>query len=162
MLGGLGLSLLLGEVRADLLGGIGERGIVGLDLDLRDDGGDVTPAPMLVQLGAEGLLQVVADVALRHGPALGEVHDGDRGVIGRRDAERTLHHVDLGSVAVSDDDLVVGVDGLEEPRRDLANAVELTVEAVAEGEPSERDDDAPGPTRPGGDGHAFSPQGESA
>ena len=162
MLGGLGLRLLLGEVRPDLLGGVGERGIVGLDLDLRDDGGDVTPAPMLVQLGAESLLQVVADVALRHGPALGKVHDGNRGIVGRGDAKGALHHVDLGSVAVGDDDLVVGVDGLEKPRRDLADAVELTVEAVSEGEPSERDDDSPGPTRPGGDGHAFSPPGESA
>ena len=79
-------------MRANLLGRIGERGVIGLHLDLRDDGGHVPFLITLVHLGADGLLEVVANVALRHRSALGQVDDGDVLVIGCGDAKGALDH----------------------------------------------------------------------
>ena len=94
--------LLLGVERADGLGGVLERGVVGVALDLGDDGGGVPALVAAVHLAADALLQMVADVALGHGAALGQVHGGGAdGVVGG--GEGVLDHADLRAVAVGDD-----------------------------------------------------------
>ena len=153
MLRRLGVRLRLGEMRADLLGRVDERGIVGLHLDLRDDGGHVPFLLALVHFGADGLLEVVTDIALRHRPALWQIDDGNVLVNGCGDAKGTLDHVDLRSIAMGDDDLGVGVDCLEQQRRHLSYAAALAIEAVAEGEAAKRDDNALGSAGLTGDGH---------
>ena len=95
MLRRLGVRLRLGEMRADLLGRVDERGIVGLHLDLRDDGGHVPFLLALVHFGADGLLEVVTDIALRHRPALWQIDDGNVLVNGCGDAKGTLDHEEL-------------------------------------------------------------------
>ena len=153
----LGVSLLLGEEGADGLGGVLERGILGVDLDLGDDGGDVPALVLLVHGSADGLLQVVADVALGHGAALGEVHARDLGVGLVGEGEGLLDHADLRAVAVGDDDLVTLLDDLEQRGSSGADALDLLLGGVAEGVAAEGDYDTVGLAVR----HVLSPSGES-
>ena len=145
MLGELGVGLLLGHEGADGLGGVLEAGVVGVDLDLGDHGGDVPTLEVAVHGHAEGLLQVVADVALAHGAALGEVDLGELlGVDLVGGGEGVLDHADLRAVAVGDDDLVAHADDLEQGRRGGADLCDLLFRGVAKGVSAEGDDDAVG------------------
>ena len=105
----------------------------------------------LVHGGTDGLLQVVADVALGHGAALGQVHARDLGVGLVGVGEGLLDHADLRAVAVGDDDLVALLDDLEQRGGSLADATDLLLGGVAECVAAECDDDAVGLS--GGLGH---------
>ena len=140
---GLRLSLLLREEGADGLGGVLEARVIGVDLDLGHDGCHVPLPARLVHLRAEPLLEVVADIALAHGAALGKVHDGNLGVLRGGDGERLLDHAHLGAVPVGDDDLGVLVDDAEKRGRRGADALDLLLGRVSEGVAPEGDDDAP-------------------
>lgn len=136
-------GLLLGVERADRLGGVRERGIIGVALDLGDDGGGVPALVTLVHLAADALLQVVANVALGHGAALGQIHGrGADGVVRR--GEGVLNHADLRAVAVGDDDLVALLDEAQKGVSGVVDLLDLLGRGVAQGVAAEGNDDAVG------------------
>lgn len=97
----------------------------------------------LVHLAADALLQVVADVALGHGAALGQRHlGGADGVVGG--GEGVLDHADLRAVAVGDDDLVALLDKTEESVGGVAHGLDLLDGVVAEGVAAKGDDNTIG------------------
>lgn len=136
-------GLLLGVERADRLGGVRERGVVGVALDLGDDGGGMPALVALVHLAADALLQVVANIALGHGAALGQIHGrGADGVVRR--GESVLDHTDLRAVAVGDDDLVALLDQAQQRMRGVVDLLDLLGRGVAQRIAAEGDDDAVG------------------
>ena len=137
------LGLLLGVEGADGLGRVLERGVVGVALDLGDDGGGMPTLIALVHLATNALLQVIANVALGHGAALGQRHlGGADGVVGS--GEGVLDHADLRAVAVGDDDLVALLDEAEEGVGGVAHGLDLLDGIVAESVATEGDDDTIG------------------
>ena len=119
-----------------------ERGVSRIDGDLRQDGRAVDAETAAVELFADHVLQIVADVALAHGHAHGKRHDVALGlllVVGR---ERVLDHADLRAVAVGDDELVALRDEVDDGLCGLGDEGELLVGGVAEGVAAEGDDDS--------------------
>ena len=98
----------------------------------------------LVHGNADGLLQVVADVALAHGAALGQVDLGVLGVDAVGGGEGVLDHADLRAIAVGNDDLVAHLDNLEQGRGSVTNALDLLLGGVAESVAAQCDDHAVG------------------
>ena len=98
----------------------------------------------LVELAADALLQVVADVALAHSSALGQIHGGDLLVNLVRGGEGVLDHADLRAVAVGDDDLVALLDEAEEGMGGVAHGLDLLDGVVAEGVAAKGDDNTIG------------------
>ncbi len=98
-------------------------------LDLGDDGSGVPTLIALVVFAADALLQVITNVALGHGAALGSGISGvPIGVVGS--GEGVLDHADLRAVAVGDDDLVTL---LESHQVERAWAVLLTASICSTG-----------------------------
>ena len=96
-----------------------------------------------MHLAADALLQVIADVALGHGAALGQRHLGGADcVVGG--GEGVLDHADLRAVAVGDDDLVALLDQAEEGVGGVAHGLDLLNGVVAEGVAAKGDDDTIG------------------
>ena len=94
----------------------------------------------LVHLAADALLQVIADIALAHGAALGQVHlRCPDSIVGR--GEGVLDHADLRAVAMGDDDLVALLDEAEECVGSIVHALNLLSGRVAQRIAAERDDD---------------------
>ena len=104
------LGLFLGHERADGLGRMLERGIGRINGDLRQNGRAVDAEAPAVELFADHVLQIVADVALAHGHAHGKGHDVALGLLLVVSGEGVLDHADLRAVAVGDDDLVAVFD----------------------------------------------------
>ena len=137
------LGLLLGVEGADRLGRVLERGIIRVALDLGDDGGGVPTLIALVHLAADALLQVITNVALGHGAALGQRHlGGTDGIVGS--GEGVLDHADLRAVAVGDDDLVTLLDETKESVGGVAHGLDLLDGVVAEGVAAKGDDNTIG------------------
>ena len=97
----------------------------------------------LVHLAADALLQVITNVALGHGAALGQRHlGGADGVVGS--GEGILDHADLRAVAVGDDDLVTLLDETKECVGGVAHGLDLLDGVVAEGVAAKGDDNTIG------------------
>ena len=97
----------------------------------------------LVHLAADALLQVITNVALGHGAALGQRHlGGADGIVGS--GEGVLDHADLRAVAVGDDDLVALLDETEEGMGGVAHGLDLLDGVVAEGVAAKGDDNTIG------------------
>ena len=87
-----------------------------------------------MHLAADALLQVITNVALGHGAALGQRHlGGTDGIVGS--GEGVLDHADLRAVAVGDDDLVALLDEAEEGMGGVAHGLDLLDGVVAEALP---------------------------
>ena len=96
-----------------------------------------------MHLAANALLQVITNVALGHGAALGQRHlGGTDGIVGS--GEGVLDHADLRAVAVGDDDLVALLDETEESVGGVAHGLDLLDGVVAEGVAAEGDDNTIG------------------
>ena len=86
-----------------------------------------------MHLAADALLQVITDVALGHGAALGQRHlGGADGVVGS--GEGVLDHANLRAVAVGDDDLVALLDQAEESVSGVAHSLDLLNGVAAKGD----------------------------
>ena len=94
------------------------------------------------ELVADGVLEVIADVALAHGAALGEGHIGLDGLGLGGGGHAEVDHADLGTVAVSDDDLVALRDQVDDGLGGLGDESELLIGSVAQRVAAERNDDA--------------------
>ena len=142
LLGGELLGLFLGHEGADGLGRVLERGVSRIDSDLRQDGRAVDAETAAVELFADHVLQIVADVALAHGHAHGKRHDVALGlllVVGR---ERVLDHADLRAVAVGDDDLMAVLDQVCDGAGRRLDGVHLLFEILAQSIAAQGDDDS--------------------
>lgn len=125
MCGLLGICLLFGQESADGLGGVLERGILGVNLDLRYNRSHVPTLVRLVHSSTNCLLQVVTNVTLAHSATLGKIHGRDRrvGLVGI--GECLLNHADLRAVTVGNDDLVTLLDDLQQNGSCVTNALDL-------------------------------------
>ena len=85
---------------------------------------------------------MIADVALAHGAALGEGHIGLDGLGLGGGGHAEVDHADLGTVAVSDDDLVALRDQVDDGLGGLGDESELLIGSVAQRVAAERNDDA--------------------
>ena len=134
------VGLLLRHEGADGLGRVLEGGVLGVDLDLSQHGGDALVDAAVEQLLAQGILQVVAYVALAHGNADGE-RAGD--VLLRVGAGQLGHggldHAHLGAVAVGYDDLVASLDEVGDGLGSLLDGYHLLGKIVAQGVAAEGD-----------------------
>ena len=119
-----------------------EGGVALLHQHLGDHGGHVLGHAPRRQLVADGVLQVVANVALAHGPALGEGHVGLDGLRLGGGGEAQVDHAHLGAVAVGDDHLVALGDEIHDGLRGLRDQRELLVGGAAQGVAAQSDDDA--------------------
>ena len=137
------LGLALGHEGADGLGGVLERGVCGVDLDLGEDGGHAARDAAALHLLAQGVLQVVADVALAHGATDGQ---RARDVLLRVGAGELGHgvgnHAHLRAVAVDDDDLVALLDEVNDGAGGVLDRLHLLRKVLAKGVSAEGDDDA--------------------
>ena len=88
------------------LGGVLEGGVILGNHGLGNDGGHRLGHAPGGQLVADGLLQMIADVALGHGAALGEGHIGLDGAGLGGGGKTKVNHAHLGAIAVGDDHLV--------------------------------------------------------
>ena len=84
------------------------------------------------QLVADGVLQVIADIALAHGAALGEGHVALDGAGLGGGGQAQVDHAHLGAVAVGHHYLVAG----------LGDQPELLLGGFAQGVAAQGDDDA--------------------
>ena len=109
---------------------------------LRDDGGDVLGHAAGGELVADGVLEVIADVALAHGAALGEGHIGLDGLGLGGGGHAEVDHADLRAIAVGDDDLVALRDQVDDGLGGLGDESELLIGSVAQRVAAERNDDA--------------------
>ena len=137
------IGLLAGHEGADGLGGVGERGVGGVDLDLGEHGGRSVIDPAVQHLLAQGVLQVVADVALAHGNADRErARDVLLGVGSRELGHGLLDHAHLRAVAVRHHDLVALLDEVHDRARRVLDRLHLLRQVVAQGVATEGDDDS--------------------
>ena len=134
------VGLFLGHEGADGLGGVLEGGVLGVHLDLGEHSGDTLVDAAVEQLLAQGVLQVVAYIALAHGDADGQ-RAGDV-LLGVRAGELGhggLDHAHLGAVAVGHDDLVAALDEVGDGFGGLLDGDHLLGEVVAQGVSAESD-----------------------
>ena len=119
-----------------------ESGVSLVDEHLRHDGRDVLVHAAGGELVADGVLQVVADIALAHRAALGEGHVGLDGLGLSGGGHAEVDHADLRAVAVGDDDLVALRDQVDDGLCGLGDEGELLVGGVAQRVAAEGDDDS--------------------
>ena len=137
------IGLLLGHEGPDGLGGVGEGRVLGVHLHLGKDGGHPLPDAPVQQLLPEGVLQIVADVALAHGHAH---RQGAGDVFVRLGPGELRHglldHAHLGAVAVGEDHLVPVLDEVGDGPGGLLDGGHLLGEIIAQGVAAQGDDDA--------------------
>ena len=119
-----------------------ESGVSLVDEHLRHDGRDVLVHAAGGELVADGVLQVVADVALAHRTALGEGHVGLDGLGLSGGGHAEVDHADLRAVAVGDDDLVALRDQIDDGFGGLGDKGKLLIGGAAQRIAAEGDDDS--------------------
>ena len=126
---------------SDRLGGVPERRVGRIHHGLRHDAGRGAHDAAALHVVQDCLRQLVADVALAHGAALGERHGRRLAVMRGGVVERVVDHADLRAVAVGDHD----VDALGHHVHDVLGRVlhqlQLLLGRVAQGVAAQRDDD---------------------
>ena len=142
LLGGDAVRRLLVVEGAHGLGGILEGGVVLGHHGLGHDGGHRLVHAAAGQLVADGLLQVVADVALGHGAALREGHIGLDGLGLGSGGQAQIDHTHLGAVAVGDDHLVALGDQVHDGLGGFADQGQLLGGGAAQGVAAQRDNDS--------------------
>ena len=128
--------------RADGLGGMLEGGVSLVDEHLRHDGRDVLVHAAGGKLVADGVLQMIADIALTHRAALGEGHIGLDSLGLGSGGHAEVDHADLRAVAVGDDDLVALCDQINDGLGGFGDEGELLIGRVAQRVAAEGDDDS--------------------
>ena len=136
------LGSLLAVKRADGLRRATEGGVELGDERLRDDRGDGLFDAACGQLVADGVLEMIADIPLTHGAALGERHIRFDGPCLRRRGHTKVYHAHLRAVAVGDDDLVAGLDEVDDSLGRLGHELQLLGGGIAKGVAAQSDDDA--------------------
>ena len=142
LFGGDAVGGLLVIESAHGLGGVLEGGVVLGDDGLGHDGGHGLVHAAAGQLVADGLLQVVADVALGHGAALRERHIGLDRLGLRRGAQTQVDHAHLGAVAVGDHHLIAGGDQIHDGLGGLGDETQLLGGGVAQRVAAQRDNNS--------------------
>ena len=119
-----------------------ERRVVGVDGHLREHGGDVQPRAAAVQLLADEVLEVVADVALGHGDAHRKRHDVAALVLAAIGGEGALDHAHLRAVAVGDDQLIALLNEVGDGLGGDVDGVHLFVKILTQRVAAQSDDDS--------------------
>ena len=124
------------------LGGVPESGVLRGDHHLGDHGGYRLGDMAAGQLVVNGLLEMVADVALGHGAALGEGHVRLDGAALGGGGKAQVDHAHLGAVAVGDDHLVAVGNQVHDGAGGLGDQMELLGGGAAQGVAAQGDDDS--------------------
>ena len=127
---------------ADGLGGVLEGRVVLVHQNLCHNGGNFLFHSTLGQLVADGVLQMVADVALAHSAALRERHIGLDGLGLGSGGHTKVDHAHLGAVAVGNDDLVALGDQVNNGLCRLGDESELFIRGIAQSVAAESDYDS--------------------
>ena len=109
-----------------------EGRVVLVDQDLGDDRRDVLLQAAGSQLVADGVLQMVADVALAHRAAFREGHLRLDGASFRCRAHAQVDHTNLRAVAMGDDDFIALLDQVDNGLCGFRDQLELFLGGVAE------------------------------
>ena len=141
-LGGNALGGLLVVEGAHGLGGMLEGGVILGHQGLGHHGGHALADAPGGQLVADGVLQVIADIALAHGAALGEGHVALDGAGLGGGGQAQVDHAHLGAVAVGHHYLVAGLDQVHNGTGGLGDQPELLLGGFAQGVAAQGDDDA--------------------
>ena len=142
LLGGDAVRRLLVIKSAHGLGGVLEGGVVLGHHGLGHDGGHGLVHAAAGQLIADGLLQVIADVALGHGAALREGHIGLDGLGLGSGGQAQIDHTHLGAVAVGDHDFIACSDQVHDGLGGLGDQPELLSGGIAQCVAAQRDNDS--------------------
>ena len=127
-------GLLLGHEGADGLGGIPEGGVLGIHLHLGEHGGNALLNVPVQQLLPQGVLEVIADVALAHGNAHGQGAGNVLLGVGAGElGHGLLDHAHLGAVAVGHDHLVAALDQISDGPGGLLHRRHLLRQIIAQG-----------------------------
>ena len=121
----MGFGLGGSEDRADRFGGFLEGGVVAVDEDGGDDGGDVGHEMAAAHRVGEALGDHVAHAGLRVGDA---DFERDRVELGRGDFDAAEDVADLRAVAVRDDELVAALDSVAKMLGRFSDLGELLVD----------------------------------
>ena len=133
-------GLVFSKKRAHGLRGILERGVVRVDHRLGNERHRRAHDVATLELVQDGLGQLVADVSLAHGAALGQRHGRRLAVMGVRVVERVLDHADLRPVAMGHDDVHALAHHVDDVRGGVLHQLELLLRRVAQGVAAEGDD----------------------
>ena len=136
------LGLFLRIEAADGLRRVLEAGVLLVNDDLRHDRGAFLLDAAALQLLLNGLLQMVADIALRHGAALGERHERRSAALVGGELHRQIDHADLRAVAVADDDFVALLYEVNDRAGGIADKFELLLGGLAKSISPESDNNS--------------------
>ena len=133
----VGLQLLglgLAHPRTDRLDRVGKGRVVCRNLDLGEHGGDTLVDVAVEHFLAQGILQVIANVALAHGAANGQRAGNVLLRVRTRElGHRIGDHAHLGAVAMHDDDFVTLLDQVDNGLGGRLDGLHLLGKVGAEG-----------------------------
>ena len=107
--------------------------VVRIDNHLRDDGRTGFVDATGGKFALHGLLQMITNVALRHGATLGERHCGRLSVVVVGVFKREVHHAHLRAVSVADDHVVALFHEVHNSSCCILNEFQLLFRIVSEG-----------------------------
>ena len=91
-----------------------------------------------MKLAGNGVLEVIADIALAHGAAFGKRHLCFNDAVGCAVAQTQIDHADLRAVAVGNDQLMTLLNKLDDGFGGIANLCLLFFRRIAEGVSAQR------------------------
>ena len=122
---------------ADRLGGVLEGGIRRVNFDLRDQRHHIFCQTLGMELMGNGVLEVVANIALTHGAALGERYLRLDNAVGGAVAQPEIDHADLRAVAVGNDQLMTLCNKIDDRFGGVADLRFLFFRRIAESIPAQ-------------------------
>ena len=135
-------GLFLCHKRADGLGGGLERRIVSVYHHLRQHRGHALLKPPVQKLFFQGVLQIVADIALTHGHAHGKRHHIGGRLLLAVGGKGVLDHPHLRAVAVGNDHLMSGFDQIRDGLGGLLHGLHLLRQIFSKGVAAQSNDNA--------------------
>ena len=118
--------------------GFFEGGIRCVNFDLRDQCHHIFRQPPGMELTGNGVLEMVADIVLTHGAALGERYLRLDNAVGGAVAQPEIDHADLRAVAVSNDQLMTLCNKIDDRFGGVADLRFLFFRRIAESIPAQR------------------------
>ena len=136
------LGFFFGHKGADGLGGVLKGRIVSIHYHLRQHRGDALLKATIQKLLLQGVLQIVADIALTHGHAHGKRHHIGGRLLLAVGGKGVLDHPHLRAVAVGNNHLMSGFDQIHDGLGGLLHGLHLLWQIFSQGIAAQGDDDS--------------------